>query len=85
MNYDGCREGILSTPAVSAVIRKRKVRCAFRLGLYHPSPVSNPFKYLCLFSSTKRMLLSQANGGFIMSASHNPGGPEYDWGIKVNA
>ncbi|KAI4340844.1 hypothetical protein MLD38_025645 [Melastoma candidum] len=41
--------GILSTPAVSAVIRKRK-----------------------------------ANGGFIMSASHNPGGPEYDWGIKFN-
>ncbi|PKA53977.1 Phosphoglucomutase, chloroplastic [Apostasia shenzhenica] len=43
------RDGLLSTPAVSAVIRKRK-----------------------------------ANGGFIMSASHNPGGPEYDWGIKFN-
>ncbi|KAL8233035.1 hypothetical protein R6Q57_002813 [Mikania cordata] len=43
------KEGILSTPAVSAIIRKRK-----------------------------------ANGGFIMSASHNPGGPEYDWGIKFN-
>ncbi|KAF8380370.1 hypothetical protein HHK36_027855 [Tetracentron sinense] len=43
------KEGITSTPAVSAVIRKRK-----------------------------------ANGGFIMSASHNPGGPEYDWGIKFN-
>ncbi|GMI99563.1 ARABIDOPSIS THALIANA PHOSPHOGLUCOMUTASE, STARCH-FREE 1, phosphoglucomutase [Hibiscus trionum] len=43
------KDGILSTPAVSAVIRKRK-----------------------------------ANGGFIMSASHNPGGPEYDWGIKFN-
>lgn len=43
------RDGILSTPAVSAVIRKRK-----------------------------------ANGGFIMSASHNPGGPDYDWGIKFN-
>ncbi|CAL5209585.1 unnamed protein product [Lathyrus oleraceus] len=43
------KEGILSTPAVSAVIRKR-----------------------------------EANGGFIMSASHNPGGPEYDWGIKFN-
>nr|WHU50359.1 phosphoglucomutase [Coleus scutellarioides] len=42
-------DGIMSTPAVSAVIRKRK-----------------------------------ANGGFIMSASHNPGGPEYDWGIKFN-
>ncbi|XAR66188.1 Phosphoglucomutase (alpha-D-glucose-1,6-bisphosphate-dependent) [Bertholletia excelsa] len=43
------KEGIMSTPAVSAVIRKRK-----------------------------------ANGGFIMSASHNPGGPDYDWGIKFN-
>ncbi|KAK3403799.1 hypothetical protein EUGRSUZ_K00185 [Eucalyptus grandis] len=43
------RDGIMSTPAVSAVIRKR-----------------------------------EANGGFIMSASHNPGGPEYDWGIKFN-
>ncbi|KAM7494561.1 hypothetical protein LguiB_029170 [Lonicera macranthoides] len=43
------KEGIMSTPAVSAVIRKRK-----------------------------------ANGGFVMSASHNPGGPEYDWGIKFN-
>lgn len=43
------KEGILSTPAVSAVIRKQK-----------------------------------ANGGFVMSASHNPGGPEYDWGIKFN-
>ncbi|KAL5746194.1 hypothetical protein ACOSP7_027340 [Xanthoceras sorbifolium] len=43
------RDGVMSTPAVSAVIRKQK-----------------------------------ANGGFIMSASHNPGGPEYDWGIKFN-
>ncbi|XP_078445968.1 phosphoglucomutase [Wolffia australiana] len=43
------RDGLLSTPAVSAVIRKQK-----------------------------------ANGGFIMSASHNPGGPDYDWGIKFN-
>ncbi|XP_038685927.1 phosphoglucomutase, chloroplastic isoform X1 [Tripterygium wilfordii] len=43
------KEGLMSTPAVSAVIRGRK-----------------------------------ANGGFVMSASHNPGGPEYDWGIKFN-
>nr|BAP47498.1 phosphoglucomutase [Gentiana triflora] len=43
------KDAVMSTPAVSAVIRKRK-----------------------------------ANGGFIMSASHNPGGPEYDWGIKFN-
>ncbi|XP_051123028.1 phosphoglucomutase, chloroplastic [Andrographis paniculata] len=43
------QNGIMSTPAVSAVIRKTK-----------------------------------ANGGFVMSASHNPGGPDYDWGIKFN-
>ncbi|KAG6425696.1 hypothetical protein SASPL_116142 [Salvia splendens] len=54
-------DGILSTPAVSAVIRKREARIT-RL-------------FVCVVC---------ANGGFIMSASHNPGGPEYDWGIKFN-
>lgn len=43
------RNGILSTPAASAVIRKRK-----------------------------------AFGGIILSASHNPGGPDDDFGIKYN-
>jgi len=43
------QNGIISTPAVSAIIRSRK-----------------------------------ANGGFIMSASHNPAGPDEDWGIKYN-
>jgi phosphoglucomutase len=43
------RQGILSTPAASAVIRKQ---CAF--------------------------------GGIILSASHNPGGPDDDFGIKYN-
>ncbi|MFT4925123.1 MAG: phosphoglucomutase [Phenylobacterium sp.] len=41
--------GILSTPAVSCVIRKR-----------------------------------QACGGIVLSASHNPGGPNADFGIKFN-
>ena len=43
------RQGILSTPAASAVIRKRG-----------------------------------AFGGIILSASHNPGGPDDDFGIKYN-
>lgn len=43
------KNGLASTPAVSAIIRKHK-----------------------------------ADGGFILSASHNPGGLEYDFGIKYN-
>lgn len=44
------RDGILSTPAVSCVIRKHG-----------------------------------ADGGIVLSASHNPGGPEGDFGIKFNS
>jgi phosphoglucomutase len=44
------RDGLLSTPAASAVIRKHR-----------------------------------AFGGIILSASHNPGGPDGDFGIKYNA
>ena len=43
------RDGILSTPAASALIRQRR-----------------------------------AEGGIILSASHNPGGPDGDFGIKYN-
>ena len=45
--------GLLSTPAMSAVIRTRE-------GGFKPF------------------------GGFILSASHNPGGPDDDFGIKYN-
>ena len=43
------RDGVLSTPAASHLIRKY-----------------------------------QANGGLVLSASHNPGGPQGDFGIKYN-
>merc|ERR1711920_582846 len=49
-------DGLLSTPAMSAVIRSRA------RGLDGMSPF----------------------GGFILSASHNPGGIDEDFGIKYN-
>jgi phosphoglucomutase len=46
------RDALISTPAVSCIIRQRENGVAF--------------------------------GGFILSASHNPGGPHEDFGIKYN-
>ena len=41
--------------------------------------------FLCTPAASAVIRARKAAGGFIMSASHNPGGPENDWGIKYNA
>jgi phosphoglucomutase len=41
--------------------------------------------FLCTPAASAVIRARKAAGGFIMSASHNPGGPENDWGIKFNS
>ena len=40
--------------------------------------------YLATPAASAVIRARKAYGGFIMSASHNPGGPKEDWGIKFN-
>ena len=39
---------------------------------------------LLLLASAAEQLCRDSAGGLVMSASHNPGGPDEDWGIKFN-
>ncbi|CAK7343034.1 unnamed protein product [Dovyalis caffra] len=83
------QNGLLSTPAVSAVIRERVgVDVSYCLvqkaGLIffnnvNGSPMHNEF-----YTPELEYQGSRATGAFILTASHNPGGPNEDFGIKYN-
>lgn len=59
------QDGIFSTPALSAVVRKHAA-------------------YGRVDSESLASLRHPILGGIILTASHNPGGPDGDFGIKFN-
>lgn len=72
------RDFLLSTPAVSALIRQRHA-------------VGKPFSTVLLlkpFSAVNIVLscvcVCVCAAGIILTASHNPGGPDGDFGVKLN-
>ena len=80
----------MATPAMSALIRGRKLygkACLLPASLLYQGlqqvHVSNiPLMHDPIPGRGGRALVHA--GGLIMSASHNPGGPKEDWGIKFN-
>lgn len=79
------QNGLLSTPAVSALIRKRGTRGAWA----SRAAACLAWLLLALQTSTLdsvalRLTLFTLVGGIILTASHNPGGPTEDFGIKYN-
>lgn len=68
------QNGIISTPAVSAIIRARKL-----FGLFFSSS-SSKGSHVRAHKQEKK----KKKGGIILTASHNPAGPTEDFGIKYN-
>ena len=73
------QDGIFSTPAVSAIIRARK---AFGMHLLNLHTLIH--HYIIVPSISFLPLFILAIGALILTASHNPGGPDADFGIKYN-
>jgi phosphoglucomutase len=83
------QNAIMATPAMSAVIREQKL-----YGLLSPpSSLPSPSALTACaqashvnYGDDPELIayLNLSSGGIIMSASHNPGGPDEDFGIKFN-
>lgn len=63
--------GLLSTPAVSSLIRTHKV-------------LGKQINLLNIFSQLFVKFFFFFPGGIVLTASHNPGGIRHDFGIKYN-
>ena len=83
------QDGILSTPAVSCLIRKKMaIGLCFLFSIYSHKDYCMVNKHY--FQSKSYCFASQILlhfffiGGIILTASHNPGGIDGDFGIKYN-
>lgn len=86
------KDAIMATPAMSVLIRGRKLYGNVQLpfpssllcqGCHIPAQPSIGLRHVA-GSYLQETWESLSAGGLIMSASHNPGGPKEDWGIKFN-
>ncbi|OYX23152.1 MAG: alpha-D-glucose phosphate-specific phosphoglucomutase, partial [Rhodobacterales bacterium 32-66-7] len=63
--------------AAQVILRMAAANGALRVIVGQGAILSTP-------AASHLIRLNQTDGGIILSASHNPGGPKEDWGIKFN-
>ncbi len=64
-------------PAAQVILKMAAANGAARVIVGQGAILSTP-------AASHLIRLNKTDGGIIMSASHNPGGPEEDWGVKFN-
>lgn len=67
-----------SQPAAQVILKMAAANGAARMIVGTDAILSTP-------AASHLIRLNKTDGGFIMSASHNPGGPDEDFGLKFNA